>query len=290
MIGLAVSGGPDSMAMLLLAHAAIPGAFQVATVDHGLRAEAKDECALVQAACATRGIPCEVLAVQLGEGNVQAMAREARYDALSGWAARNGLAALATAHHVDDQAETLLMRLNRGSGVAGLAGVREAGELGGTGLRLIRPLLGFRRAELEGVVAGEEVARDPSNEDPRFDRVRMRANLARCDWLDPAAIAQSASILAEAYEALQAYADLLWPQAVRQVGEGFVLAPVPAREMNRRLLARVMGQLGGRPRGSDVARLLTRLERGEGGNVAGVLARVSNGEWVLAPEPPRRTG
>lgn len=277
------------MAMLLLAHAAIPGDFDVATVNHGLRQEAGDECALVEAACGARGIPCEVLAVHVGEGNVQAMARAARYDALAEWAGRRGLTAIATAHHIDDQAETLLMRLNRGSGVAGLAGVREAGVLAGSGLRIIRPLLGFRRVELEGVVSGAEVARDPSNEDPRFDRVRMRANLAECDWLDPAAVAQSASILAEAYEALQAYADLLWPQAVRQHGEGYVLTPVAAREMNRRLLARVMEKLGGKPRGGDVARLLTRLERGEGGNVAGVLARVSNGEWVLAPEPPRRT-
>ncbi len=289
-IGLAVSGGPDSMAMLLLAHAAVPGTFEVACVNHGLRAEAQDECHLVMAACAARGVPGTVLAVDVGEGNLQARAREARYAALDRWAGERGLKAIATAHHVDDQAETLLMRLNRGSGVAGLAGVREAGRAPGCATPIIRPLLSFRRAELERVVAGEKVARDPSNEDPRFDRVRMRANLDGCDWLDPAAIAQSAAIVAEAYEALQAYAELLWPQAVRREGDGYVLAPVDAREMNRRLLARIMEQLGGRPRGGDVARLLTRLERGEGGNVAGVLARVCGGEWVLSPEPPRRTG
>jgi len=276
--------------MLLLAHEAIPGTFEVATVNHRLRPEAADEFALVAAVCAARGVPCAVLGIEVGEGNVQAMARQARYAALGEWALSRGLCAIATAHHTDDQAETLLMRLNRGSGVAGLAGVRGENVIAGTGLRIIRPLLGFRRAELEAVVAGEDVARDPSNLDPRFDRVRLRAQLAGCDWLDPLAIAQSASILAEAYVALQAYADQLWPLAVRQDGAAYVLTPVESREMNRWLLARIMEKLGGRPRGGDVARLLLRLEGGEGGNVAGVLARVSNGEWVLAPEPPRRTG
>ncbi|MEN7538649.1 tRNA lysidine(34) synthetase TilS [Aurantiacibacter flavus] len=288
-IGLAVSGGPDSMAMLLLAHAAIPGRFAVATVDHGLRPEAADECALVQAACEARGIECAVLSVSVGEGNVQAEAREVRYGALCGWADGTGLAAIATAHHADDQAETFLMRLNRGSGVAGLAGVREVNFPPNFDCRIIRPVLHFRRAELAQVVADEAVVHDPSNKDPRFDRVAIRQNLEGCDWLDPLAIARSASIVAEAYEAVEAYADLLWPQAVRSEGETYVLTPVPAREMNRRLLARVLDKLGGRPRGGDVARLLMKLEAGEGGNVAGVLARVKRGEWVLGPEPARRT-
>ncbi|WP_137680983.1 tRNA lysidine(34) synthetase TilS [Aurantiacibacter suaedae] len=287
-IGLAVSGGPDSMAMLLLAHAAIPGRFEVATVNHGLRPEAADECALVAAACDKRGIRCDILKVSVGEGNVQATAREVRYGALCGWADGSGLAALATAHHADDQAETFLMRLNRGSGVAGLAGVREVNFPPYFDCRIIRPLLHFRRAELAQVVAGEAVAHDPSNHDPRYDRVAMRQHLAGCEWLDPLAISRSASILAEAYEAVEDYADLLWRQAVRPEGEGYVITPVPAREMNRRLLARVLEKLGGRPRGGDVARLLMKLEAGEGGNVAGVLARVKRGEWVLRREPSRR--
>src|SRR3990170_7979606 len=78
-LGLAVSGGPDSMAMLLLAEAAIPGQFEVATIDHGLRREAADECAMVAGVCAEREIPCEVLQVTVGDGNVQSMARHPRY-------------------------------------------------------------------------------------------------------------------------------------------------------------------------------------------------------------------
>ena len=149
-IGLAVSGGPDSMAMLLLAHSAMPGGFEVATVNHGLRAAAADECARVMRACADRGIRCVTLPVEVGEGNVQQEARRARYDALAGWAAERGLRAVATAHHIDDQTETLLMRLNRASGIAGLAGVRRKSrlDLPQGELLLVRPLLGFRRSEL----------------------------------------------------------------------------------------------------------------------------------------------
>ena len=286
-IGLAVSGGPDSMAMLLLAHEAIPCAFEVASVDHGLRPEAAEECALVERACAARSIPFEMLRVEVGEGNLQAEARQARYAALADWASRRSLAAVATAHHADDQAETLLMRLNRGSGVAGLAGVRPVQRHEDLGLTVIRPLLGFRRAHLASVVADEEVARDPSNRDPRYDRVRIRQALADADWLDPAALATAAANLGDAYAALQDYAALLWPQAVEKTPDGYVLTPVPSREMNRRLVARIVERIGTKPRGGDVARLLTRLENGEGGNIAGVLGTVKGGQWHFRKEPLR---
>lgn len=290
-IGLAVSGGPDSMAMLLLAHAAIPGRFEVATVNHGLRPEAKDECALVEAACAERGVPCAVLQVEVGKGNVQAKAREARYAALCAWADMNDVRFIATAHHIDDQVETLLMRLNRGSGVAGLSGVQDAHWPFGFDAGVIRPLLDFRRSELEAIVAsaGLVVVQDPSNADDRFDRVRIRKALATADWIDPVAVAKSASHLSEAYAALQDYAQVLWGSHVGQAGAGFRLVPTTSREMNRRLVATIMDRMGGRPRGGDVARLLDKLTRGEGGNVGGVLATVEGDQWLFRPEPPRRS-
>ena len=120
-LGLAVSGGPDSLALLLLASEALPGQVEAATVDHGLRAESAAEAEAVAQICATLGVPHAILTVEVATGNVQAEARRARYAALGGWLAARDLAALATAHHADDQAETLLLRLNRAIGVAGLA-------------------------------------------------------------------------------------------------------------------------------------------------------------------------
>jgi tRNA(Ile)-lysidine synthase len=132
--GLAVSGGPDSMALLLLAHAALPGAIEAATVDHGLRAEAAAEAEFVASICASLGVPHVTLGVRLAPGNLQSEARVARYSALADWACERGIGAIATAHHADDQAETLLLRLGRASGVAGLAGVRAVGSAGPNGV------------------------------------------------------------------------------------------------------------------------------------------------------------
>ncbi|HWU02750.1 MAG TPA: tRNA lysidine(34) synthetase TilS, partial [Novosphingobium sp.] len=179
-LGVAVSGGPDSLALLLLAAAALPGRVMAATVDHGLRAESAAEAAEVARVCTQIGVSHATLAIAVADGNVQAQARAGRYAALAQWAQQAGVAALCSAHHADDQAETLLMRLNRGSGVAGLAGVRERGLVPGTRLPLLRPVLGWRRAELAGVVAeaGFAAADDPSNRDDAYDRVRMRKALA----------------------------------------------------------------------------------------------------------------
>ena len=291
-LGLAVSGGPDSMAMLLLAEAAIPGQFEAATVDHSLRPEAADECALVARVCAERGIPCEVLRVAVAAGNLQAEARKARYDALARWAQKRRLSALATAHHSDDQAETLLMRLNRGSGVSGLAGVRARGALAGTAVRVVRPVLDFRRSQLAQCVsnAGIRAVKDPSNEDQRFDRARMRSALAAADWLEPGAIAYSASHLADADEALDWAAEHEWNAAVTVSDYQWRYRPAAPRAVVLRVLERIINASGRAPRGQDVARLLERLENGQGGNVAGILATVRDGDWIFAPEPPRRDG
>ncbi|WP_339501760.1 tRNA lysidine(34) synthetase TilS, partial [Pseudomonas canadensis] len=125
-IALAVSGGPDSMAMLALAAAAFPGQVHAATVDHRLRAAAAAEARMVAAWCANAGVPHTTLVVAepIGPGSVQARARAVRYELLLPWAAEIGASCLATAHHADDQAETFLMRAALGSGVAGLAGIR----------------------------------------------------------------------------------------------------------------------------------------------------------------------
>lgn len=291
-LGLAVSGGSDSLAMLLLAEAAIPGRFEVATVDHGLRPDAAGECAMVRSVCAGRGIPCAILNVEVRAGNLQAEARAARYAALAEWASHGGHSALATAHHADDQAETLLMRLNRGSGLAGLAGVRERTEIPPFLVPVIRPLLSFRRAELAGIVAASGLvpADDPSNADDRFDRARIRKALAGNGWLDPMAIAASAANLACADEALEWAAAREWNERVVGSQDGFRYRRLAPKAVAMRIVARIVGDFGGRARGQDLARLIDRLEAGEGGNVAGVLATVEGHEWVFRREPPRRSG
>ncbi|WP_340587254.1 tRNA lysidine(34) synthetase TilS [Erythrobacter alti] len=291
-LGLAVSGGPDSMAMLLLAQEAIPGGFEVATVDHGLRSEAKDECALVVSACEDRSVPCEVLSVRVGVGNVQTEARTARYDALADWVLRQGLQAIATAHHADDQVETLLMRLNRGAGLTGLAGIRARGEWGRQEVQVLRPMLQFRRAELAGVVAasGLETADDPSNSDRNFDRVRMRQALAQVQWVDVASMSASASNLAEAAEALGWVASEEFSRQVRQTGDEWRYCPLAPRAVRLIVVNRLIVKLGAKPRGGQVADLVDALQSGSKGNLGGVLASVEGAEWVFRPEPPRKTG
>ena len=266
---------------------------EAATVDHGLRPAAAAEAAEVARVCAGLDVPHETLSVTVGAGNVQSEARHARYAALAAWMERRGLAALLTAHHADDQAETLLLRLNRASGVAGLAGVRAAGRVpAGTRLPLLRPLLGWRRAELAAVVeaAGLTAAHDPSNADPRFDRARLRANLAAADWLDVPAIARSAAHLAEADAALDWAAAREWQDAVKPGALGsYVYRPHAPRAVALRVLARLVTLLdGAEPRGSATAQVFDTLLAGQPASIGGLVARPLPEGWSFAKAPARR--
>jgi tRNA(Ile)-lysidine synthase len=286
-----VSGGPDSLALLLLAHAALPGRVEAATVDHGLRPGAAAEAAMVAALCERLGVSHGMLPVTVADGNLQAKARAARYAALAAWMSARGLAALATAHHADDQVETLLMRLNRGSGVGGLAGVRARGEMPGTRLPLLRPLLGWRRAELGHVVAdaGVTAATDPSNTDERFDRVRVRQALGGVDWLDIAALAQSAGHLADADAALDWAARREWSEQVEKAGLGLTYRPKAPRAVALRVLARMITELGGEePRGSAVSRLFDSLAAGQPASIGALVARALPDGWSFTRAPQRR--
>lgn len=292
-LGVAVSGGPDSLALLLLAHAARPDAIAAATVDHGLRPEAADEAAAVARVCAQLGVPHKTLRVEVGIGNVQAEARSARYAALGEWMAVDALDALATAHHTDDQAETLLMRLNRAGGVAGLAGVRERGRVPGADHLLLRPLLGWRRAELGAVVnaSGLAPADDPSNTDDRFDRVRLRQALGQAAWLDIPAIAASAAHLADADAALDWAAAREWSEAVTSTGLGLTYRPRAPRAIALRVLARIVRQLDGEePRGQALARLFDSLVTHQPASIGGLVARPLPGGWSFMKAPRRREG
>ena len=276
---------------MLLAHEALPGRIAAATVDHRLRAESAGEAAMVARLCAASGIPHAVRAVSVAPGNVQAQARSARYAALADWAAAEGLAALATAHHADDQAETLLMRLNRGSGVAGLAGVRARGVVPGTQLPLLRPLLGFRRTELAEVVtaAGLEPVNDPSNFDDQFDRARLRKALDGADWLDVSALAASAAHLADADGAIEWAAQREWNECVSRAPLGLTYRPQAPRAAALRVIARIVRELGGEEvRGSAVARLFDSLMARETASIGNLVARTTPEGWSFTKAPPRR--
>ncbi|MFA9201359.1 MAG: tRNA lysidine(34) synthetase TilS [Cypionkella sp.] len=289
-----MSGGPDSLALLLLAHAARPEALEAATVDHGLRPDSAAEARHVAAVCAALSIRHEVLRVEVVAGNLQANARTARYGALDDWAASRGIERLATAHHADDQAETVLMRLNRGSGVAGLAGIRERLACAGRNATIVRPLLRWRRVELARIVENSPftAVADPSNHDPAFDRVRMRQALAAMDWLDPAAIARSAALLAEAGEALEWLALEEREAQVERTEQGYrYRSQSRSRLQVIYVLRSLMGRLDRSASLSALARVVDEAKPGRPRNLGGVLFTLeSEGVWRLELEPPRRTG
>lgn len=299
-LGLAVSGGADSLALLLLAHALLPGRIEAATVDHGLRPEAAAEAELVARLCAGLGVPHAIHRVEVAAGNVQDRARAARYEALGEWCEARDLLGLATGHQMDDQAETVVMRLNRGSGLAGLAGVRALGSVPGAPIRLVRPLLRWRRAELAAIVAGAgwQAAQDPSNDDPGFDRVRIRQALAAADWLDPQGIERSARLLAEADLALEWVIGREYNECV-SIGAGEVVyralrSGSPGTLIRGGVIRSIFRGLGAGIGRAEAAEIVQCLITGGKTNVAGVQASVRDvdGErlWVFAPETPRRSG
>ena len=291
-LGVAVSGGPDSLALLLLAHAAFPGQVAAASVDHGLRPANAQEATMVAGVCAELGVPHTILSVEVASGNVQSEARAARYAALGRWFGETGRGVLLTAHHADDQAETLLMRLNRGSGLAGLAGIRTHSVIPFHGGALYRPLLGWRKAELEALVAkaGLEAAQDPSNADDRFDRARMRKALADADWLDVEGLARSAALLDAAMRDFEWLAAREYDRQVRRIGARLVYRPMAVEQVQLLVMERVIAGLGGDAPLSALSRLRDRLLGGEGGNLAGVLVTPVGDAWRFEKEPPRRTG
>jgi tRNA(Ile)-lysidine synthase len=293
LLGIALSGGPDSLALLLLAAAAYPGRVRAATVDHGLRPESRAEAELAARACMRLGVPHRILPVTMAQqASVQAAAREARYAALSGWAAAEKVEILLTAHHADDQAETLMMRLLRGSGVGGLAGIRARVRLQ-PGLLLCRPLLMWRRSELAEIVAaaGIEAATDPSNCDEAYDRVRIRNALAAAPWIDAAALARSAAALADAEEALGSVAETLWSERGEVSGGIVSLSPggIPD-ELLRRLVLRALREVlpGAAPRGDQLTALIVLLRAGGASTLAGVKCSGGAPKWRFEAAPERR--
>lgn len=273
-----MSGGADSLALMLLATAAFPGQVLAATVDHGLRPEAGQEAWFVKDVAEHIDVPHQILTLDLSHGgNVSARAREARYDALEHWRQDAGADWIATGHHADDQRETLIMRLNRSAGVGGLAGIRARNGV------IVRPLLGWRRAELDKIVrgAGLTPVDDPTNRDDHYDRARLRKRLADADWLDPVAATRSAQRLAEADQALDWVAASIEPVAA-------TMATLPD-ELARRVLLRGVHAIDATldPRGDALTRALRDMRDGRKTMLGDVLC-VPGPLWRFERAPDRR--
>ncbi len=273
-LGLAVSGGGDSMALLALAvdWAKESGRqLQAITIDHGLRPEAAGEAQRVAAFASEFGVPHETLEWQGwdGAGNLQDAARRARASLIGDWARERGIVAVATGHTRDDQAETLLMRLARGSGVDGLsamAPVRVAGDM-----TWHRPLLDVSRATLRDYLAAEGLPwiDDPSNEDTRFDRVRARHALEVLGDLGITreGLAATAARMGRARAALeQATSDLLKQTTRLDRGDALVdwtvLGQAPEEIRNRAIAHVIMWVTGAeyKPRASALDHAIEAME------------------------------
>ncbi|WP_052464625.1 tRNA lysidine(34) synthetase TilS [Methyloceanibacter caenitepidi] len=255
---LAVSGGPDSVALLhlcvdfALRHGlAAPVAL---TVDHDLRPGSRAEAERVAEIAERLGAPHAILTWRHGpiDARLQARARAARYDLMAAYCTARDIPVLVTAHHLDDQAETFLMRLKRGSGLDGLAAIPKEGEW--AGLTLLRPLLEASKAQLVATAeaAGLPLSNDPSNEDARFERVRLREAMAALAQigLEPEAIALSARRLRRARSALEAAAGSFLDAHCERSPAGYASVSLSAlleapEEVGLRALDRLVAAVGG---------------------------------------------
>lgn len=313
---IAVSGGPDSVALLaLLAEwAREPGrpALHAATVDHGLRPSARAEAEAVGRLCAALDVPHTILSWQ-GEkprAAIQRRARDVRYALLAEHAAVLGGAVLVTAHTRDDQAETLMMRLARGSGPSGLAGMR--GKVRRGAMTLMRPLLSVPKARLVATAAARKLAfaQDPSNADPRFERARWRALMPvlAAEGLTAERLALLAARLARMDEAIAQRVACLLPELWLAAGEGgclrmrFAALAAEPDEILLRGVAAALERATGRAAADwprlerleacafalrDAARQGAAIRRTLSGCV---LSLGRDGVLTLTPEPIRRRG
>lgn len=291
-IGLAVSGGSDSVALMHLAADWAAGAgvqLHVVTVDHGLRPDAAAEAAGVAQQAAALGLPHDTLRWQTpdGTGNLMDRARRARYDLMSGWAATIGIDHIALGHTADDVAETFLMRLGREAGVDGLSAMASRKQRAET--QFLRPLLSFQRNQLRDYLTARKVqwVDDPSNDDTRFERVRARAVLAALEPLGitPEGLARVSANLSEARRALNWYAFVAAREAIRiEQGDALICLRqmrIMPGEIARRLLVHALCWVSGAeyaPRRRAVQQLQTGMTAAHGMALHGCRAVYLTGE------------
>ena len=311
---LAVSGGSDSTALMLLAarwakrRQRAPKLLAV-TIDHGLRSESKREAAAVKRIARRLGVPHRVLRWRgrKPEAGLQAAAREARYLLLAQAAMRAGYEHILTAHTLDDQAETVLLRLARGSGLTGLAGMAHASALpvgAQASIFLVRPLLGVPKSRLVATLraAGIGYREDPSNRDPRFTRARLRGLMPALahEGLDARNLMRLAGRMRRAEATIEFAVDAAraalapepWPQRgpVVLAAAGFDALPA---EVALRLLGRAVAHTGdeGPVELAKLERLheeLRRSRRPVRRTLAGALISLNETQLTVERAPARR--
>ena len=294
-VGVGVSGGSDSLAALVLVAdwARAKGwTVHAATVDHGLRPEARAEAESVAAFCAQRGIDHDILVWGEwdGTGNLQAAARDARKALLGQWAGRLGLARVVLGHTTDDQAETFLMRLARGSGVDGLACMAVDDPP-----LFLRPLLEIRRDELRALLDARGIVwvDDPTNDDPAFDRVKARQMMAHLSELGLTTdrLVRTAAHMARARVSLDAAATEF---AARHIAEdnGDLIIDAEGLQAGRgdtatRVFASALNWIGGhgyRPRYAALVAAMEAVRGGASRTLGGVLVTAHSGGARLSRE------
>ena len=281
----AVSGGPDSMAMLCwLASAGVK--LRAITIDHGLRPESKSEAEAVAKFCEKINAPHTIVEWRgpKPKTGIEEAARAARYDLMIDFCRKNNIGVIATAHHLDDQIETFWMNLSRGSGVYGLAGMRERTER--DGIIILRPLLSTPRAELKKYCDEKKIPyfSDAMNEDENYLRVRVRKTREALGITDEK-LALAIENLGRAKDALEKIAAAL---AARLVGEFdaniLLLAP---DEIRFRALTIALGDVYPL-RLDQIKNAFNRLETGDAKlTLAGRNIRILNGKIRIWPEGER---
>jgi len=299
---VACSGGPDSMALVVLLRRWADEAgrnLHALIVDHSLRDGSAKEAAETSQRLDGLNVENTVL-THTGErplSDVQAMARDLRYRLILDWMANAGEHALFVAHHQDDQAETFLLRLGRGSGIDGLSAMASVTRR--EGVTIYRPLLGFPKDRLVATVeeAGVNYAEDPSNQSDAFARVRLRDMMQAlaAEGLTPDRLAGTARRMARAREALDALRDRHIDRHVTVHDAGYALVDLNAlteelEEVALRVLSLLVRIIGGRdypPREAYVSALweaLRKPERFSGRTLAGVSASLRRGKLLLCRE------
>lgn len=297
-MGVAVSGGSDSMAMLhLMARASSQAgwALRAVTVDHQLRPEAADEAAFVGRICAGLGVPHDVLVWDHGivQGNLMQAASEARYGLMAGWAREKGVELVTLAHTADDQAETFLMGLSRAAGLDGLTGMRQDFEVDGTGFR--RPFLVLERAMLRDYLTRHTLPwiDDPSNDNDRYTRIKARRALKA---LKPLGITvdRLTSVISNLGSA-----QAVVQQAVQQTAKGMITEAAgglqfqyrPYRmnypDMKRRLLIAMVRWMSGPkhpPRETQLNALERSLDQKKDATLGGVRFRWQGDTCIVSRE------